>query len=262
MDSLGWTFYQKIWTPNRDDSWHTQEKHQTLEQLTEFINRREASAEKCAACTENHRKFACKKFKSLSIQEKKNLIYSAKFCFNCLQSGHITKDCKSKSSRHNSLLHLTKETVCSNSTGSVVTGRSGAKFTIGLLPTAVVPIANTTSQNNICRALLDFGSQLSFITEDAVHRLGLKRISQSLTIINGIGLVIKSYNSGSVKLEIQTEDRGIVNVIAYVLPELTQFLPSSQFSSQNCFHICSVKLADTGLNKPRKIEMILGSDVF
>ena len=98
---------------------------------------------------------------------------------------------------------MTKETV-SNSTGSVVIGHSGAKFTIGLLHTAMVPIANTTSQNNICRALLDSGSQLSFISEDAVHRLGPKRISQLLTI-NGIGNVTKSYKSGSVKLEIKTE---------------------------------------------------------
>ena len=116
-------------------------------------------------------------------------------------------------------------------------------------------------RKKICRALLDSGSQLSFITEDAVQRLGLKRSSQSLTI-NGIGNVTKSYNSGSVKLDIQTEDRGIVNVIAYLLPKLTQFLPSSQFSLQNCFHIRSVKLADTDFNKPRKIEIILGSDVF
>ena len=245
----------------------TQGNNNHLKDSNLFSQNYKASAEKCAACTENHRIFACEKFKSLSIQEKKNLVYSAKLCFNCLQSGHVTKDCKSKSScrtckgRHNSLLHMAKEAVSSNSTGSVVTGHSGAKFTIGLLPTAMVPIANTTSENNICRALLDSGSQLSFITEDAVQRLGLKRSSQSLTI-NGIGNVTKSYNSGSVKLDIQTEDRGIVNVIAYVLPKLTQFLPSSQFSLQNCFHIRSVKLADTDFNKPRKIEIILGSDVF
>ena len=197
------------------------------------------------------------------------MIYSANLSFNCLQSGHRTKDCKSKSSygtckgRHNSLLHMTTEIVSHYSTGSsVVTGHSGAKFTIGFLPTAMmVPIANTTSKNNICRALIDTGSQLSFITENAVQKLGLKRISQSLTI-KGFGNVTKSYNSASTKLEIQTEDRGIINVIAYVPPTLTKNLPSSHRSLQNCFHIRSVELTDTDFNKPRKIEMILGSDVF
>ena len=203
---------------------------QTLDQLREFINRRvqalevsesrtpqssfnnikssqdhrksrepnhvsqnyKISTERCPACSENHKVFSCDKFKNLSIQERKNIVFTAKLCFNCLNSGHTTKDCKSKSScrtckgRHNSLLHAASNTVSSNSTGSVVTGHSGIHLTVGLLPTAMIPIANSSSTNNLCRALLDSGSQLSFVTEDTVQRMGLKRLKQSITI-NGIG---------------------------------------------------------------------------
>ena len=64
------------------------------------------------------------------------------------------------------------------------------------------------------------------------------------------------------KLEIQTENKGIINVPAYVLPKLTQFLLSSQFNLQICLHIGSVNLADTDFNKLRKIELLLVSSDF
>ena len=40
--------------------------------------------------------FACKKFGSSNIEDRKNLVYSPKLCFNCLCPGHLTKDCKSR----------------------------------------------------------------------------------------------------------------------------------------------------------------------
>ena len=54
----------------------------------------------------------------------------------------------------------------------------------------------------------------------------------------------------------------MIDVTAYILPTLTQFLPSSEFSIQTNFHLRSIELADPNFNKPGRIEMILGSDVF
>ena len=157
-------------------------------------------------------------------------------------------------------MHVASNTVSSNSTGSVVTGHSGIHLTVGLLPTAMIPIANSSSTNSLCRALLDSGSQLIFVTEDTVQRMGLKRLKQSTTI-NGIGNVTKSYNSGLVIIQITTQ-KGVIDVTAYILPTLTQFLPSSEFSIRTNFHLRSIELADPNFNKPGRIEMILGSDVF
>ena len=141
-----------------------------------------------------------------------------------------------------------------------MTGHSGIHLTVGLLPTAMIPIGNSSSTNNLCRALLDSGSQLSFVTEYTVQRMGLKRLKQSITI-NGNGNITKSYNSGLVIIQITTQ-KGVIDVTAYILPTLTQFLPSSEFSIQTNFHLRSIELADPNFNKPGRIEMILGSDVF
>ena len=224
------------------------------------------STERCPACSENHKVFNCDKFKNLSIQERKNILITAKLCFICLNSGHTTKDCKTKSScrtckgRNNSLLHVASNTVSSNSTGSVLTGHSGIHFTFGFLPTAMIPIANSSSTNNLCRALLDSGSQLSFVTEDTVQGMELKRLKQSITI-NGVGNVTKSYNSGSVIIQITTQ-KGVIDITAYILPTPTHFLSSSEFSILTIFYHCSIILADPNFNEPDRIEMILGSNVF
>ena len=71
-----------------------------------------SSVEKCPCCSENHRVYTCKKFTDMSLKDQKNLVWTLKLCFNCLNSSHITKECKSKHtcktclSKPNTLLHL------------------------------------------------------------------------------------------------------------------------------------------------------------
>ena len=140
-----------------------------------------------------------------------------------------------------------------------MTGHSGIHIPVRLLPTAMIPIANSSSTNNLCRALLDSGSQLSFVKEDTVQRMGLKRLKQSITI-NEIGTVTKSYNSGSVIIQI-TREKGVINVTDYILPTHTV---TSFVGIQHPIKLSlrSVKLTDPNFNEAGRIKMILGSDVF
>jgi hypothetical protein len=57
-----------------------------------------------------------------------------------------------------------------------------------LLPTAIVEVQNKSGQYIPCRALLDGGSQLHFITERCVQRLRLRR-TQTHASIQGISNV-------------------------------------------------------------------------
>ena len=65
----------------------------------------------CPKCSENHGIFNCSDFNSLSIEDRVQFVKNNKLCFNCLRTGHSSKDCKSKSGcrickkRHNTLLH-------------------------------------------------------------------------------------------------------------------------------------------------------------
>ena len=87
------------------------------------------TSERCHCCSENHKIFACKKFASLNIKDRKNLGYSSKLCFNCLCRGHLTKDCKSKHTckkcqgKHNSILH-TDSSQIGEVSGSVIVNQA------------------------------------------------------------------------------------------------------------------------------------------
>ena len=145
--------------------------------------------------------------------------------------------------------------------GSLTTNQATARIASGIVPTAMVPVEDDSSKITMCRAMIDTGSQISLISESAVQRMNLKRHKQTLTI-NGIGNVSKTYRSGSVSLRLKpSSGHSVITVNAYVLPSLTQVLPEREFSIAKCFHLRSVDLADPEFNKPRKVEMILGSDV-
>ena len=202
----------------------------------------------------------------MSPKDRKNLVWTSKLCFNCLNSGHSTKECKSKHtcktchSKHNSLLHLPDASKGAVS-GSLTTNQATAGIASGIVPTAMVPVEDDSSKITICRAMIDTGSQISLISESAVQRMNLKRHKQTLTI-NGIGNVSKTYRSGSVSLRLKpSSGHSVITVNAYVLPSLTQVLPEREFSIAKCFHLRSVDLADPEFNKPIKVETILGSDV-
>ena len=285
---------------------HPGKELQTLQQLTEFINRRvqaleasdtrnyrvkndktsaitertskqnfqnsitqnyKATFEKCCVCSADHKIFNCEKFKTLDFKAKKALFFNSKLCFNCLQEGHLTKDCKSKSTckvcngKHNSLLHNENAGTRIESTSTLVSGQALLPSNIGILPTAMVSIEDDSSNIIDCRALLDSGSQMSLISEEAVQRMKLKRQKQSLTV-NGIGNVHGTYNSGKVQLKMKSKTGKPLEVQAFILPNLTQHLPNRSFKTTGWLQMRTVELADPHFNERKPIDLTLGADVF
>ncbi len=63
----------------------------------------------CQKCSAEHGLYVCEQFKALSFEEKSSFINEKGLCFNCLRSGHSSKDCKSKAGcricRKRHLLH-------------------------------------------------------------------------------------------------------------------------------------------------------------
>lgn len=115
---------------------------------------------------------------------------------------------------------------------------------------------------NVFRALVDQGSQASFVTEATVQRLNLDRktVNGKITgISNSQGVTTKSM----VTLTINCKDPSIshIEVNAYVLRKLTSLLSSREFSQGTWPSSMQIDLADSDFYKPSPIDVLLGADV-
>ena len=147
----------------------------------------------------------CDKFINLSPQRRMEVARQHKLCYNCLQ--HFSKDhacstynCRRCGRHHHTLLHVTghnqavndksrapnkpvnrSESPCEATTYCSFKGRPTNHV---LLSTAIVDIQTKDKQYIPCRILLDSASQLNFISESCVRRLGL--VKQQKTHISKV----------------------------------------------------------------------------
>ena len=71
----------------------------------------------CPLCTGQHRLWKCELMKAKSPEERKGFVRQARLCDNCLGSGHMAKDCRSKMRcqvngcgwKHHTMLHVKKK---------------------------------------------------------------------------------------------------------------------------------------------------------
>lgn len=113
-------------------------------------------------------------------------------CINCLRQGHELSNCRLGScrkckKRHNTLLHKYNDSSNYNTTEAVVTFSKQYPSQI-ILSTAIIEVYNP-SANKVekVRALLDYGSQCSFITKSLKQNLQLKSNPIEAINISGIG---------------------------------------------------------------------------
>lgn len=140
----------------------------------------------------------------LSPEERLRCAKENKLCWNCLKaSSHTAKTCKSGNcktcgKRHNSLLHNEKDkpetedpvslspstsqqisSLASNVAHTVLPSKTPQIF----LSIALANVLDNQGKNQMCRMLLDSGSQSNFITLDLVQRLGLSTESVDISIV-------------------------------------------------------------------------------
>ena len=243
-------------------------------------------------CDVEHKLHACPEFKKMSTSQKYDLVKKKPACFNCLQTGHSVSECGSKFScreckaKHHTLLHRPKpattlhdgsnKTIARVSTSanttiqsagsagqqadtSVLTGHcgSGSPNAGALLPTAMVPIHNKSGETVHLRALLDSGSQVSFITEAKAKALRLKVQKTPSTIIT-LGASSSQKTCGVLPATIA----GSIDVNFHVIPKITGSLPNAIVDISQMRHVDHLKLADPNFSVPGKIDMLLGADII
>ena len=134
-------------------------------------------------CSGSHSISQCDRYKQSGRCEREVVVRKLKLCMSCL-GRHFVADCPSKFScrtcngRHHTSLHFDRPV----EQQSAVT--SGATFSgpSVLLSTAMVGIDDAAGETLMFRALLDSGSQTSFITADAASKLNIARSTVDVKI--------------------------------------------------------------------------------
>lgn len=221
------------------------------------------------------------------MTERVNVVRKNNLCFNCLLQGHTSYKCSSSRCRrcdggHNTLLHY-EQSKPSKSFQTEISSQEksenqscikppcvnlfGNKKEVNvqqiLLATAWVKVETLNGQIENLRVLVDSGSQASFITENCVQHLRLKRKSISVPV-NGLGASNAGHSSALVSVNLKSSVDSTFNLVldALVLKKLTGQLPNFELSVDCLPNFCGISLADPQFFKPGNIDIWLGADVY
>lgn len=228
----------------------------------------------CSYCKGEHAIYACEEFLNLSVPQKRDFVRKANLCFNCLRPGHSTKRCKLGPCReckswHNTLLHesLKNNKVSPTSNESINAATSLNSSVMApiaeqiLLSTVHILISNQFNTFHKVRALLDCGSQTSFITESLVKRLNLDIQNTDLSVF-GISNNISKINKRCKVLVKSINNKFEINCNCYILDVITGAIPSATINIHNWKIPNNLKLADANFFEPGQVDMLLGADIF
>ncbi|XP_036340744.1 uncharacterized protein LOC118750117 [Rhagoletis pomonella] len=251
----------------------------------------------CEFCKGGHSLRSCEKFKKLTTTERYNVVRNNRLCTNCFSHSHIQKDCESKfncvycQKRHHSMLHINNFTPQNSSnsqraTGLVATARPEHPENLEnetekpccsktaniqalhseneskiLLPTAIVSIEHRGELFKL-RALIDQGSQRSFISSKVQNRLKLPTTNSNFEISGMGGRVIQNSNKICSLTLISPNADVRIEAHAIVLPQLTNMLPSYKVNGKDRQKFAHLKLADPNCHTPAQVDILLGSDLI
>ncbi|KAL0829582.1 hypothetical protein ABMA28_003093 [Loxostege sticticalis] len=232
----------------------------------------------CVICSDNHKIYDCPIFKAKDINERLIDVSKYRLCSNCLRQGLPVSECRMGpcrecNARHNSLLHESASlannhvSVEEPSYDTIEPSESGAYFSKQnsnqiLLSTAIVDVLNPLNRQKVkVRALLDCGSQSSFISKSLKDKISLKSIPIDSLKVIGIGN--NSNNSINITESCNIQMNSLnsnfnVSFSCLVLNELTGRLPKYPVNIESIKLPTNTPLADPKFYEPGPIDLLIG----
>ena len=213
----------------------------------------QASVErKCVGCDEDtHALHTCGTFQSLTPAERLAIAKKHSLCNNCLHQGHfasqcqLTQRCKKCSRKHHTMLHLEGKAEpappsAKPSTEKVMSHFANGKQGSVLLMTCQVMVLGPDGSKVQSRALLDSGSEMSFITERLAQQLRLpRRHSPMVACLGGASPQIKPRGLVSIRVTGKDPNGRTQSTEALILRRITSDIPAAPVQMRESWtHIC------------------------
>ncbi|XP_023947664.2 uncharacterized protein LOC112052716 [Bicyclus anynana] len=222
---------------------------------------------RCAVCSDSHRIYECPKFLSKSVDEKIKMVAKLKLCTNCLR-GHSLRNCRLPGTcrncreRHNTMLCQSNKPEINKSDSEPV-AMSATTSSETLLCTALVDVINPKTNKTITtKALLDSGSQCTFITQNLKEQLNLITLPSSTHNVLGIGNIPLKLGAERCEIRLQSKLSAFNSILScLVIPKIAGKIPKS-FIDTTHLNLKSYELADPSFFEPAEIGLLLGADVF
>lgn len=226
----------------------------------------------CPCCDGHHLIQFCENFRKLSIDARRGMIAAKGLCFVCMESGHqattcrATRSCQTCNRRHNTMLHLPTDEPPQSATDVLTHSANAMALTPAsaqvLLATAIVYVQDTDGCLHRLRALLDQGSQVSFVSEETAQLLRLPRRAVNINVV-GIGGVAAGNSSHSIELHVHSRinQTRVTCVNALVIRKLSN-LAMSVNKTKQWPHIDGLQLADPEFPRQSKIDILIGGDIY
>ncbi|XP_068987944.1 uncharacterized protein [Bombus flavifrons] len=194
----------------------------------------------CPNCRGPHAIWNCETFKAQSPKERLETAKRTSLCTNCLGKGHTLTQW-TEPQKTDSLTSLPSEPLQHD-----------------LLVTAQVNILNNKIQPFRCRALLDTGSSMNFITEKLANSLKLNQRKCSVPIgtLNTLSTTAKRYITATIT---SIDGRYERTLTFLIIPTISSWIPDQPIDRSTIQIPRNLQLADPRFHIPAPIEILLSA---
>ncbi|XP_024876474.1 uncharacterized protein LOC112457561, partial [Temnothorax curvispinosus] len=241
----------------------------------------------CSLCKAKHAFSSCPQFAGKSPSQRREIVQRERRCFNCLSQHHAVKACSSKflcrmcQKPHHTMLHVDSDSppkteavtpatdppravdATTSEVNSLLASSQTPSRSYVLLATAWVTVSSPLGRSVIVRALLDQGSEMSFITEKLAQCLRLKRVRMPTSVSAVGGIHAGTYqHAAQVNLSPRNKQTPAFSTHALILKSLTSYAPKRMTTEHTLDHLADLPWADHDPMSADPINIIVGADLY
>ena len=237
---------------------------------------------KCAFCSQDHYHDKCNVVTDYG--SRKNIIWQNKLCFKCLRSGHLKRNCESKSKCYQCKSNSHHTAVCDKSEqnnhdidrkpekeneppdeNSVSMNMINSKTTVFLQTASAYIFDDSSERSYVVKVLFDPRSQQTYISQRIADRLDFTPISQRKMPVKTFGtdkvndMLLNGYNFSLIGIKKKTS----VNLRQFAVPLICGPLSGQRIRivKEECSFLQGLDLADKDKGDS-DVDVLIGADYY